>query len=68
MGLSFGPNRITAFQPSMLSYRKEDIEDNGHPLLVCKLYVKISYTDGSVPDTFTFVFRNGAWRWCPDIL
>ena len=68
MGLSFGPNRITALQPSVLSYHKEDIENKGVPLLVCKLYVRITYTDGPAPDTFTFVFRNGAWRWCPDIL
>ena len=67
MGLSFGPNRITALQPSVLSYHEEDIENKGVSLLVCKLYVRITYTDGPAPDTFTFVFRNGAWRWCPDI-
>ena len=67
MGLSFGPNRIAALQPSVLSYCKEDIENKGVPLLVCKLYVRITYIDGPAPDTFTFVFRNGAWRWCPDI-
>jgi len=67
-GLPKEANLITVFNPSVLSYSKLDIEENGKPLLVCKLYVTLNTPTPKVPDTFMFVFRNGAWRWCPDIL
>jgi len=58
---------MTILRPSVLSYSHEDLEDNGKPLLMCRLYVIINRPGDPEPFTFIFVFKDGIWRWCPEI-
>jgi hypothetical protein len=61
-----GKNWITVFKPSVLSYSKEDLEQNGKELLVCRLCIRVNRTPPT-PFTLILVFKDGAWRWCPNI-
>ena len=61
-----GTNWITVLKPSVLSYSKEDLERNGKELLVCRLCIRVNRTPPT-PFTLILVFKDGAWRWCPEI-
>lgn len=59
---------ITVLKPSVLSYSREDLDDTENPLLTCRLNIKINRPAAPEPFTIIFVFKDGAWRWCPEIL
>jgi len=57
-------NWITVLHTSVLSYGKEDLEDNGKELLICRLCIRVNRPDPT-PFTIIVVFKDGTWRWCP---
>jgi len=58
---------MTVVPPSVLSYSHEDWEENGKPLLTCNLNVIVNSVNGPRPFTLIFIFKDGTWRWCPEI-
>ncbi len=63
-----GTNWITFVQTSILSFSREQLEDGGNLLLTCRFNVRLNRPGNPVQTTLIFVYKDGAWRWCPEIL
>ena len=61
------PGQLRFLPPSVLSYKMEQLEDEGDTLLTCTVLGESFFFGERKPEKALFVYIKGNWRFCPPV-
>jgi len=62
-----GTNWVTFVRPSILAYGLEKLDNDNGVFLRCEILTRVNRATTPISTVLLFVYKDGTWRWCPNI-